>query len=167
MNEQEGQQGFNLNARIASNELQRRKLLGENIGLLKEMKDYGLFKAVLGDEQAEWVAYLGQIEVFYSRNEVYNLMRIYDKFVDDLGYEFDSICDVPVSRLVELLSVVDRHNVEDLLENARILTSRDFNDIVRSIKGLPTTDSEHEHDYKKLEQCRICGERHEIKESIL
>lgn len=157
--EQEGINGFNLHQQIAANELMRRRLLGENVRLLQIMKDTKLYKAVLGDENAEWVGYLGQVETFYSRNEIYNLMRIYDKFVTDLGFEYATISDIPKSRLIELLPVVNMENVERLLQDARVLTSRDFTDVVRQLKGLPTTDT-CTHTFTEYEICSICGEKH-------
>lgn len=160
--EQQGELAFKVHSQIAKNELARRNFLGDNINLLQIMKDKELYKAVLGDDKAEWVQYLGQIETFYSRNTIYNLMRIYDKFVKDLGYKYEEISDIPKSRLSALLSVVDKNNVQDLLEKARILTSRDFSDDIKQIKGIPTTDT-CKHDYKRLEVCRHCGERHELK----
>lgn len=162
--EQEGENGFNLHQQIAANELLRRRLLGNNIKLLSIMKDKKLYKAVLGDEKAEWIAYLGQVETFYSRNEIYNLMRVYDKFVVDLGYEYATISDIPISRLIALLPIINDDRLkEELLEQARMLTSRDFNDVIRAYKGLPTTN-ECTHEYKKFESCKHCGERHELKE---
>lgn len=160
--EQQGIDGFNLHSRIAANELMRRRLMGENIRLLSMMKDKELYKAVLGDDKAEWVAYLGQVETFYSRNTVYNLMRVYDKFVIDLGYDFETISDIPLSRLTALLVVINNENMTDLLDKARVLTSRDFNDEIREIKGLPVS-TDCKHDYKQLEVCKHCGEKHELK----
>ena len=157
--EQDGLNGFTLDQHIKANELLRRRKLGENILLLKIMKDKQLYKAVLGDENAEWAGYLGEVEVFYSRNEIYTLMRIYDKFVTDLGLEYANISDIPKSRLVEMLSVVNADNMEDLLSKARLLTSRDFTDEIRQMKGLPTTDT-CTHTFTEYEICSICGEKH-------
>lgn len=164
MDEQQGENAFNLHQRIAANELLRRRLMGQNIGLLKQIKSQGLYKVVLGDEKADWTAYLGQIETFYTRNDVYNLFRIYDKFVIDLGFEYETISDIPKSRLIDLLPVVNENNVEELLSQARTLTSRDFTDNIREMKGLKTTD-QCEHNYKKMEICSHCGEKHQLNES--
>lgn len=160
MDEKQGEIAFNLNKQIVANELQRRELLGQNVFLLKRMKEDNLFQAVLGDEKAEWVAYLGSLEVFYSRNEIYNFFRIYDKF-KELDMEYKDVADIPTSRLMSLLSIITKENMEDVLGNARILTRRDFSDFIKEHKGLPTTDM-CEHDYKKQEVCKNCGEKHEI-----
>jgi len=160
--EKEGQEAFNIHRQIIENEAQRRKLLSLNVRLLKEVKDRQLYKTILGDKEADWVAYLGDIEIFYSRNEVYNLMRIYDKFIIDLDLNYATIADIPRSRLVELLPIVTKENVEDWLSCARNLTSRDFTNNIREEKGLPTTDDGHEHDYTEYEICKMCGEKHEL-----
>jgi hypothetical protein len=159
--EKEGELAFKTHQQIIKNELARREFLGTNIYLLKQMKDKGFYKAILGDENADWVDYLGQIEVFYSRNNVYNLMRIYDKFIIDFGLEYSVIADIPKSRLVTLLSVITKDNVHNLLDKARVLTSRDFSDEIKELKGLPTTDN-CKHEYKQLEVCKHCGEKHEL-----
>lgn len=158
--QEEGIQAFELHQLIVENERQRRILLGKNIANLKLMKDSLLFKVILGDNEAEWSAYLGQVETFYSRNEVYNLIRIYNKFVVELGCDFSNICDIPISRLSELVLVVDKHNLEDLLANARVLTSQDFRNSIRGIKGLATIDDGHPHLFVDYKICSVCGERH-------
>jgi len=160
MNEQDGQNGFSLHQQISLNEKRRRELFASNINLLRKMKDTGLYKAVLGDEKGEWAGYLGQIEVFYSRNEVYNWMRIFDKFVTELGFNIPDICDIPTSRLIELLTVINKENCQTLVDQARVLTNRDFTDEIRSIKGLPTIDDGHIHQLVTYEICAICGEKH-------
>ncbi len=158
-NEKQGELAFKINKQIADNELRRRQLFANNIILLKEIKENDLYKTITG-EDSEWVAYLGQIETFYSRSEVYNWFRIHDKFVTELGYSFESICDIPVSRLLDIISIATKDSIEHLLDNARILTGRDFKDTIREYKGLSTTDT-CEHDYKQIEICKICGEKHE------
>ena len=163
MNEEEkqGEEGFKLHQKIVHNESLRRQLLGNNIELLREMKDKELYKSVLGDTTTEWVAYLGQVETMYSRNSVYNYFRVYDKFVKEIGLTFEFISQVPISRLVEMLPVITKENSDDLISKALILTSRDFTDEIRQLKGLPTTD-ECTHQYKEYEICKVCGERHEL-----
>ena len=162
--EQDGEKAFNIHSQISGNETQRRILLSKNISLLKAIKKDNLFKVILGDQDAEFTAYLGQVETMYSRNEVYNYIRIHDKFVDDLKMSFIDICDIPLSRLIELIPVVEEGNVSNLLEQARVLTSQDFRDVVRQIKGLPISDDGHQHKMVQYEICAECGVKHKIGE---
>lgn len=161
----QGEQAFALHQIIVKNEQDRRVLLARNIAALKQIKENNLYKAVLGDETADWKAYLAQIETFYTRSEVHNMFRVFDKFVTELGFEYESISDIPISRLLLLIPIIDKDNSEELLSSARVLTRRDFNNIVRGKKGLPTTDTCN-HDYEHYLICKICGDRrkHEIKE---
>lgn len=162
--EQEGEQAFALNKAVTDNEMQRRMLLSKNIAHLKVLKKDNLFRVILGDEKADWSAYLGQIETMYSRNEIYNYMRVHDKFVDDLKLSFVDICDIPLSRLIELIPIVEDGNVDNMLDQARVLTSQDFKDTIRQIKGLPTSDDGHEHKMVTYEICAECGVKHKIGE---
>ncbi len=158
--EKEGEGAFALHSKIAANENQRRTLLYHNTALLKQMKEQELYKVILGDDTAKWHAYLGQIETMYSRNEVHSLLRIRAKFVDSLGLRFEDIAHIPKSRLVALIPIANETNVQELLGQAGILTNQDFKDVIRAIKGLPTTDDEHEHKFDVYEVCSVCGFKH-------
>ncbi len=166
--ENEGQIAFNIHSQIAENESKRRVLMHENISLLKEMKETKLYRVILGDDTAKWHAYLGQIETMYSRNEVHALLRIRGKYIDYLGLTFNDIAQIPKSRLLALIPVITESNMKELLSQAEVLTNQDFKDVVRGIKGLPTTDDLHEHKFDIYEVCSICGlkHKHETPESI-
>ncbi len=157
--EKDGVDGFNLHQRIKDNEQQRRTLLADNAYFLSLMKDRELYKAVLGDEKADWNAYLGQVEVMYSRNDVRKMMQIYSKFVVELEQSYSDICDIPKSRLLVLIPIVTKETLEEWLSKARELTNLDFRDEVRIAKGLKPSE-ECEHTFKEYEICSTCGFKH-------
>jgi hypothetical protein len=154
--ERDGELAFQYHTKIQENELKRRELLAENAKLLSKMKG-GLYKSILGDEKAEWSGYLGQIEVMYSRNDVYNMIRIYDKFCKDLGVNYKEIADIPKSRLLELIPVISSlGQLQEWIDKARVLSNSDFRDEVRVAKGLVSMDS-CQHKFKEYEICSQCG----------
>jgi hypothetical protein len=162
--EKRGKEGFNLDKKIKENELTRRQLLGENAVFLTEIFDKKLYREILGDDQAEWSGYLAQTDVYYTRNEVKNLIGIYRKFTLELGIELKNYVDIfseHMNRLVNLISVVDKESVEEWLEKARQLTSRDWNYEMRKVRHLVVSD-DCKHKYQQYEICKVCGEKHKI-----
>ena len=157
MNEQRGKEAFELNEKIKQNELARRALFVENISLLNQMQEKELYKEVLGDENGEWGGYLGQIEVFYSRNSVSSMITIYKKYSQIVS--LNEIIDIPRTRLIEMISIITQENKDEWFSKARTLTSRDFLIELRKEKGLQTED-ECNHSYREYEICQRCGEKH-------
>lgn len=157
--EKEGQRAFELHKQIADNELERRRLLLVNMQFVNELHSSGLYKAVLGDEKAPWSAYLGQHEVFYSREKVWQYDRIWEVFVKGLRAKPEDIVDIPTSKLIALIPLINKGNLEKWLDEARALTTQDFNDEIRVAQGkVSYVDCKHR--FEKYEICRDCNFRH-------
>ncbi len=161
MNEK-ADKAFKLHNQIVKNEEERRRLLYENSLALLAMQESNLYQDILGDEKAPWSGYLGQVEIFYSRNKVYDMTRVAKKFLVDLKLDYNSIANIPLSRLCAVLSLVKTENIELLLSQAKTLTAKDFDIVLREMKGLVTEDQEHEHNYQHVQHCKICGHRENI-----
>ena len=162
MNEETGEKAFDLHSLIVNNEKKRRQILIENMGLLDKMQKEELYKSVLGDEEAEWYAYLGQIDVFYTRSRVVRLLRIRQKLVEEMGFSLAELLDIPETRLENIASLArDRVHAEHLLEKARHLIAADWREEMNMLKGKVSRD-ECKHDYSKFEMCKNCGEKHKI-----
>lgn len=160
MNEDTGNKAFELHKKITQNEAQRRELFTRNLLNLAEMHNKGLYKAYLGDEEAEWSGYLSEIEVFYTRNQVKDYLRIHKKFVEELGLSTDSFIHIPKGRLIDLIPIVTADNFQEWYYKAVVLTTKDWKIEIRKAKGVISEEDEHEHDYKTYDICRICGEKH-------
>lgn len=156
MNEQEqrGYDGFELHKYIEKNELKRRRLLLENIECLEKIYKDKLYKEILGDDSAEWSAYLSQIEVYYTRAKIRKLLKISEKF----KMQLDKIIDIPISRLMDITSL-ENVDYDEWFDKARVLTPRDWRIEIRHAKGLVTADT-CEHQMVPYEICGICGEKH-------
>lgn len=157
MNEQRGKEAFELNEKIKYNELLRRALFSENIKYLNQIQEKELYKEVLGDENGEWAGFLGQIEIFYSRARVNDMIRVYKKYSPFI--DLKEIVDIPQTRLIEMISIITNENKDDWFLKARTLTSRDFLIELRKAKGLQVED-ECRHEFQKYEVCKRCGEKH-------
>ena len=160
MDEERGKAGFDLHEQIKANEQSRRRLLAWNAQFLTEIFQERYFKEILGDSAATWKAYLSQIEVFYSRSTANSLLRIYKKLTLKLKIIPDQYTDLPLSRLIDILSIVTNENAEDWFFKARTLLSKDWKIEVRKAKGRITEEDEHEHKYEQYKICEICGQKH-------
>lgn len=156
MNEEQGIKANELHQKVAQNEEMRRALLMENMQMLSELKTKELYRAILGDERAPWSAYLGQLEVFYTRNEVNNYIRIYDKFINELGVDKNRIYKITRSRLFDLLPIINKENVEELLSMAEVFTSQDWKNEMRTRRGKISID-DCKHSFESFEACADCG----------
>lgn len=159
---QRGEDAFAVHNKIIENEDLRRQLLLENAAFLSEMQENEYYKDILGEEDGTWRAYLGQIEVFYSRNKVYDLQRIYKKYLCELSLPYQDIETIPHSRLIVALSIVTLENVQSILSMAKTLTAHDFDTEMRKLKGLATDEDKHAHDFSEFKACNKCGHKEKL-----
>lgn len=151
-----------LHKAIENNEMERRSLLFANMKLLNGLYSKGLYKIILGDENAQWSSYLSQHEVFYSRNKVFTMNRIFQKFIIELKLSVQEIFSIPITKLDSLLTVVTKDNVQDWLTKAQSLTNQDFNDELRIAQGKESYLNCEHSDEKTFKVCAKCGNRHQI-----
>lgn len=159
--EQRGEEGWNIDQRVKARELQRRKLFAENVKDIHEILSKQLYKDILGDETAEWTAYLGELEVYYPRNTIYPLMKIYEKFELEFEKPFADVCHIPKQRLLDIGRIIkSKDDLPDWLNKAETLLARDWRDEIRQYQGLPST-LDCNHDKMQLyEICKSCGVKH-------
>ncbi len=153
---------FTFHKKIMANEKKRRELFAENASILTLVFDKEYFKTILGDEEASWAAYLGEIEVFYTRNEVDTIIRIHKKFVKELHILAPEFSDIPHSRLLDMIPFVLTSTYLEWFAKARVLTGRDWLIEIRKEKGLLTEEEEHEHSMEIYEICSKCGKKHKV-----
>lgn len=160
MNEKDGLQAWSLHKQLIENEKQRRQLLLENMELIHTLHATKGYKAILGDEDAPWSAYLGHEDIFYSASQVYTYDKVYGKFIKELGIDITRIADIPTSKLSNLIKIVNLDNVEDWLSKAESLTTQDFEDELRKAHGkISYLDCSHKNT-QIYSICQSCGFRH-------
>lgn len=161
-NSKDGEKAWYLHNEVVGNEKKRRELLLQNMKNLAELHNTKLYRAVLGDDEAPWSAYLGQHEIFYSKSKVYNYVQIYNKFIKELELDPEVLVSIPNSKLANLISVVNKENVQEWLTKAETLTSQDFEDELRIAQGKESyTTCEHKNEVQYA-ICSICSFRHKI-----
>lgn len=163
-NEQAGEIAFTIHSRIEDNELSRRRLLLENAELIHKMHSEQYYKAILGDENAPWSAYLSQHGIYYSASKVYALDKVYSKFVKELRIPLENIVDIPITKLGSLIPIVNKENVEAWITKARELTSQDFQDELRIASGKESYLTCPHSKEKIYAICQSCGFRHQPNE---
>lgn len=160
MDETKAQLAYSIHEGIIENEKIRRLLTHKNAELLSQMKDEKLYQIILGDENSDWAGYLGQIDLYYTRAQVYDLIRIYNAITKQLEVNADELIMIPKTRLIELLPILTKQNYKEWLAKAQTLLSKDFRIELRKHKGLLTEDDEHTHELTTYEQCNLCGHKH-------
>ncbi len=159
MLENKGEEAWKIHKQIEERETIRRALLLKNAEAIHDMHSKGYYKVILGDDEAPWSAYLSQHELFYKASKVYQLDKIYLKFVKELGLKLEDIQDIPVSKLYNMIGVISKENFEDWIVKARELTSQDFNDELRKATGKESY-LDCKHKFNDYEICSSCGFRH-------
>jgi len=157
INEKRGEIAWKLDQTIKENEEQRRFLLVENARLLSEIYDNQYYKDLLGFEDAEWGGYLGDIEVYYSRNQINTYIKVYKKLVRELAILSSTWDSLPITRLADCSSLLTAENAEEWFAKISVLTSKDWQIELRKARGQLTEDDDHTHDMVEYDVCRKCG----------
>jgi hypothetical protein len=153
---------FKLHSDIVKNEHLRRALLVDNIRMLHEVFDKKYYKDILGNKEGQWAGYLADLEIFYSRNEVYKYIKIYKYLTQKLNVEPSKWLEIPLTRLSQCLSHLTQDNYEEWFTKANVLTPKDWKIETRKAKGFITEDDEHEHIMEQFEVCKVCGAKHRV-----
>ncbi len=157
--QEQGEIAFYLHNKVKENEIKRRQLLFESMEAIHEIHKSKQYKIILGDEDAPWSAYLGQHDTYYSASQIYAFDKIYSKFMFELGIKPEQIAQIPNTKLLNLVSVVNKENVLEWLNKAETLTTQDFEDELRVLKGgVSYLDCTHK--YVPYSICTSCGNRH-------
>lgn len=118
--------------KIASAEGKLDILAGE---LLYEIRESGYYSSY---GYASFEEYLND-EVPFKRRKAFYLMRIYEKFVKELGIPTEKLLGVDWSKAKELVSVITKENWENLLKEIKTMTVQEVIDMVASMRGKKRT----------------------------
>lgn len=98
--------------------------------LLRELKDDSKFRNAVGYGIDNWEDYLRQPEIGLSTNEANRLIQIYEEFIVRLGYDEDTISNIPVKNMHYLLPLVKKmaykEEADELIADATLLSQKDF-----------------------------------------
>lgn len=162
--ERRGEEAFATWTKLTSNIADIRKKTIENAKLFTEIYDNQWEKDILGDEEATWVAFLAQPEVFYTRAEINRFMVLHRRFSVEWGFVLEDLLDIPITKLENIAKYCETSNqVQHYLDLARTLSSADWRDEMSKLQGKPSqTDCDHKGMLKRYEICGKCGQKHPV-----
>lgn len=123
--------------------------------VLKYLKEKDRFKETTGGVDT-WQDYISQPEVQLSQSEANRLISIFETFCEKFGYSIDEISEIPVKNIHYLLPIAkktdDKTFVENLLEDAKVLSQKDFREKIFEDKGGVKT-----YEYILMQRCIETG----------
>jgi len=157
-NENKSEKAFKLDKQIKERELERRKLFISNVLDLVQVYDEQLYKYVQGEgAEPNWAGYLGDINKYYPRSKIERWRRIINKLIKKFDIDINSFVSVPETRLEIISSIAEnKEDAENLIADAKILTSRDFTNLIRVRQGKPVEDNCN-HKFVTYDICYKCG----------
>ena len=127
--------------------------------LLSELYRGDAYKEAVGTGIDTWVEYITQPEIGLSKGEASRLISIYEEFVERLGFSEDYIASIPVKNIHYLLPMVKsmdgNGNVDVFLEDARVLSQKDFRERVYDIKN--DDNGARTYEYLIMQKCIETG----------
>lgn len=123
--------------------------------VLRDLKEGDRFKEAVGDIDT-WQHFVKQPEVGLTVGEANKLIDLYTTFVLELGYSEEQLASISLKNLKVLMPVAKQgvQNLDELLEQARTLSDKDFKDALietsESLTEVPRT-------YKYVVM-RVCNE---------
>ena len=158
-------EAFDIHSSIIEREKVRRELMISNVVDLVSLFDKQAFRAILGDENGSWSAYLSQLEVWYSRGTVEKWRKIYSRLTKELQIEPFSYIDIPESRLEDIVKIVkDKDDANDLFSKAKLLIPGDWKSEIFERRGKPTQDECNHEEEEIMAICKKCGFKHKVNE---
>jgi len=98
--------------------------------VLYHLKQDDKYKEAVGAGADTWEDYLRQPEIGLATGEASRLIQIYSEFMVRLGYDEDTISEIPIKNMHYLLPLVKklgtRDEADELVADATLLSQRDF-----------------------------------------
>lgn len=156
-NEEASKQAFELYKSIQDIEYSRRLNYLKIANYFLTLQETTWYKFILGDDNATWATFLAQPEILYSRNQIYEMGRVYKHFVVNLGIAIQDLGKVDFQRLIKMIPHTDKNNIEEWLKKGELLSPQDFKNEIREIKGILTTEDCKHQDKHQYDICVSCG----------
>lgn len=113
------------------------------------------------DPEASWEAFCAYPEISLSPSHVRNLIRVYKRFVVELGVNINDLAGIDQRKLVALVPSVDKSSVEMKLLEAKTLSRSDFIETLHDVG-----DHEHDDEVISFKRCKICYRKEDYSKSI-
>ncbi len=107
--------------------------------ILSALRQDDNYKKAVGAGADNWHDYLKQPEIGLSTDEASRLIQIYEEFILRLGYDEDTISEVPVKNMHYLLPLAKKmdkgDDIDDLVACATLLSQKDFKEKIYDVKA--------------------------------
>jgi len=114
---------------------QIRRSINENFltlaQLLKEVRDKRYWQTL---EYDSFNAYIAQPDLSLQRSSVYDLIAIYEKYVEGYGVQPAGLSNMDWTKLAETLPYVNKRNHEEMIEKAGSLSRSDLREELRLLR---------------------------------
>ena len=98
--------------------------------LLSGLKRDDMFKKAVGNGADTWEDYLKQPEIGLSTAEAAKMIQVYEEFIVRLGYDEDTVSDIPNKNMTYLLPLIKKissqEEADELIADATLLSQKDF-----------------------------------------
>lgn len=98
--------------------------------ILRELKKGDVYKKSVGAGVDTWETYLRQPEIGLATGEANRLIQIYEEMVLRLGYDEDTVADIPIKNAHYLLPLIKnlktKDEADELVADATLLSQKDF-----------------------------------------
>lgn len=106
--------------------------------ILRELREEDNFRQAIGSGVDSWDDYLKQPEIGLDSREANRLISIYEEFIIRLGYDEDTVANIPVKNIHYLLPLVKKfetkEEADELIADATFLSQKDFKRRLGDIK---------------------------------
>lgn len=107
--------------------------------ILHALKQDDNYKTAVGKGADDWDDYLRQPEIGLSSSEASRLITIYKEFILRLGYDEQTISEVPIKNMHYLLPLVKKlktkEEADDLVCEATLMSQKDFKERIYEAKA--------------------------------
>lgn len=138
------------------------------------LKKDELYKKAVGKGADTWADYLRQPEIGLSAGEASRLIQIYTTFILKLGYDEETISEVPVKSMHYLLPLCkkmsSKEESDELVADATLLSQKDFRTMIveRKIGGDEGFTREYEYMLMRKEvNTGVLDKVHDISSDLL
>ena len=137
--------------------------------VLKELKEDDKYKTAVGDTDT-WQHFVKQPEVGLTVGEANKLIDIYEVYIEQLGYSEEQLSSISFKNLKTLLPIIKEgvQNQEELIEQARVLSDKDFKDaLIETKENLDEVQRTYKYVVMKIcNETKNMAKVHELTEEI-
>ena len=91
----------------------------------------GAFKLLMDDDSASLHAYLAQPEFKINARQFFRLMRVWQKWVNEFGYDYEDLYEIPLDILEQVAQLATEDDKEKWLHALKTLSVSDIKKYIK------------------------------------